>query len=208
MKERSSIYRLLSIALLGVGVCLTSLVLREIAFAGGEQEPAVTEGVWNDGKAVFSDWAVLDVFLKADLKRGYRPEQPVLYSHKLHVDKLKIECTYCHSGVAKSPYATIPSLETCMGCHKSVLTESPQIKIIKEHWDQQKPIEWNPVNNLPEHVRFNHQRHVKAGVGCQSCHGLVQKMEVVEKTSSFKMGFCVSCHRDNGASIDCGICHY
>ncbi len=176
--------------------------------ANSDEQANIYAGVWREGKAVFSDWLALDFLMKDYLKRGYKPEQPIKYSHKLHVDQLKIECQYCHSGVAKSSFATVPSVESCMGCHKSVRTESPEIKKLKEHYDQKKPVHWEPVNNLPEHVQFNHQRHVKAGVSCQNCHGLVQKMEVVEKVSSLKMGFFVSCHRENGASIDCGVCHY
>ena len=176
--------------------------------SGKEEAHDFYSGVWREGKAVFSDWVALDFLLKDYLKRGYAPEQPIKYSHKLHAGKLGIECQYCHSGVAKSPYATLPSVELCMGCHATVKTDSPEIKKLAKHFKEKKPIEWVPVNNLPEHAQFNHKRHVKAGVSCQNCHGLVQEMEVVEKVSSLKMGWCVSCHRDNGASIDCAVCHY
>ncbi len=165
-------------------------------------------GLWRDGVAVFSDIKPLDVFIPKQYRRGYKPKQPVNYSHIIHVEKNHIECQYCHSGVNKSSFATIPSLETCMGCHTQVKTDSDEIKKLKEAWDAQKPIEWEPVNNLPEHVQFNHQRHVQAGVGCQNCHGQVNQQEVVERVSSLKMGFCISCHREYGASIDCGVCHY
>lgn len=176
-----------------------------------EQEAAPTheelmEGVWNDGKAVFSDITLLDVFWK--YARGYKPEQPINYSHKLHAGKLGIECQYCHTGVNKSAFATIPAVETCMGCHKLVKTDSPEIKKLAKHFADKTPVEWEPVNHLPEHAVFNHERHTKAGVGCQNCHGQVQKMDKVEKVSSLKMGFCVDCHRAKGASIDCAVCHY
>ena len=166
----------------------------------------ITRGVWREGKAVFSDIKLLDIFTK--YARGYRPEQPIKYSHAIHVGKLKMECTYCHSGVNKSHYATIPAVETCMGCHKIVRTDRPEIKKLKQYYDEKRPIEWEPVNNLPEHAHFNHERHLKAGVGCQTCHGQINKMEVVEKVSSLKMGWCVSCHRERGVSIDCAVCHY
>lgn len=167
----------------------------------------VATGVWREGKAVFSDVPLLDIFW-GDLARGYHPEQPINYSHQVHVEKNNMECQYCHSGVNKSPYATIPSLETCMGCHKNVKADSPEIKKMAESFKQGKPIEWEPVHNLPEHAYFTHERHVKAGVSCQTCHGLVQKMDAAEKVSSMKMGWCVSCHRENGASIDCSTCHF
>lgn len=199
----------LTIGVISLAATIRGGVLIGSAYAGsGEESVDLSAGVWRDGKAVFSDWTWLDFTMKDYLVRGYAPEQPIKYSHKLHVEQLGIECQYCHSGVAKSPYASLPAVDTCMGCHKHVKTESPEIKKLAKHFNDKTPIEWEPVNNLPDHVYFNHQRHVKAGVGCQNCHGQVQKMDVVEKVSSLKMGFCVSCHRENGASIDCGICHY
>lgn len=177
------------------------------AMAGsGPSESERMAGVWQEGKAVFSDIQALDIFW--DHARGYKPTQPINYNHQIHVEKNGMECQYCHSGVAKSPFATIPSVELCMGCHKTVRTEMPEIKKLAEYFEKKEPIPWEPVNHLPEHVRFTHERHVKAGVGCQNCHGQVQKMDVVEKVSSLKMGFCVTCHRDKGASIDCATCHH
>lgn len=168
-------------------------------------ESELKQGLWRDGKAVFSDVKELDLFWK--YARGYKPTQPIAFSHRIHVEMNGIECQYCHSGVNKSSYATVPALELCMGCHKLVRPEREQIKLLKKYYDEGRPVEWEPVNHLPEHAYFTHERHVKAGIGCQACHGQVQKMDVVEKLSSLKMGFCVSCHRENGASIDCQVCH-
>ena len=177
---------------------------------GNSRKPDVYEGykdgLWREGKAVFSDIELLDIF--TPYARGYRPEQPIWFSHNIHVEQNGMECQYCHSGVAKSPYATIPPVELCMGCHTNVATESKEIQKLKEYYDTGTPIPWEPVHKLPEHAVFNHARHLKAGVGCHKCHGQVQKTNVVEKVSSLKMGFCVSCHRDQGASIDCATCHY
>ena len=174
----------------------------------GPGHPSYSAGVWRGGKAVFSDIKLLDLFLKDYYKRGYRPEQPIHFSHQTHIEKSGMECQYCHSGVAKSNFPTLPSTELCMGCHKSIKTDSPEIKKLKEYYDKGEPVPWKPVFSIPEHAHFSHKRHIKAGVGCQSCHGQIQKMAVVERVSSMKMGFCVSCHRENGASIDCSICHY
>ena len=191
-------------------IAVLSLVFTSLSLAGQESvDPMaknINAGLWREGKAVFSDVKALDIFLK--YARGYKPKQPINFSHKLHVEKNQMECQYCHSSVHKSPFATIPSVDLCMGCHQNVKKESSEIQKLKEYYDKKEPIPWVPVNNLPEYVVFNHQRHLKAGVGCHNCHGQVQEMDVVEKTSSLKMGFCVSCHRENGASIDCAVCHY
>jgi len=197
-----------SVTLFIFGITLAAMTIGHSASAGSEEPVESTRGVWREGKAVTTDWVALDFLMKDYLRRGYAPEQPIAYSHALHVEQLGIECQYCHSGVAKGSYATLPAVETCMGCHSQVATDKEEIKKLAKYYQDKQPIPWEPVNNLPEHVKFNHKRHIAAGVGCQSCHGVVQKMEVVEKVSSLKMGFCVSCHRNEGASIDCAVCHY
>ena len=87
-------------------------------------------------------------------------------------------------------------------------TENLEIRKIQDYWKNQEPIPWIRVHKLPVFTRFNHKRHVRAGVECQSCHGAVQKMQRVEQVSSLKMGWCITCHEENQASRDCLVCHY
>ena len=152
------------------------------------------------------------------------PIQPIPFSHKHHAGAFEIECLYCHSGTDKSQAAGVPSVELCMGCHSQFPTEYDQIegiRILKEHWEEQKPIEWVQLHRLPEHVQFRHNRHVQAGVECQTCHGPVEeidKLHLVEDTrlgylvpvAKLEMGWCINCHRQNNqqASQDCLKCHY
>ena len=57
-------------------------------------------------------------------------------------------------------------------------------------------IEWERIHNLPDHVYFNHAQHVSVGkIECQTCHGPVEKMEVVQQYAPLSMGWCVNCHR-------------
>ena len=124
-----------------------------------------------------------------------------------------MECQYCHWSVAKAAYAAIPEVQTCNGCHGllvkgSTPEQQKAIKDVTDAYTAGKPIDWVKVHVTPSYVRFNHKRHVKAGVTCQSCHGQVPKMEVVERVTSMKMGWCVDCHRAKGTSIDCYTCHF
>jgi len=57
--------------------------------------------------------------LPAD-QRGYAPEQPIAYSHRLHAGELGINCLYCHHGAEKSRHAGIPAASICMNCHTFV----------------------------------------------------------------------------------------
>lgn len=127
---------------------------------------------------------------------GYAVEQPVPYSHQLHVGGLKIDCRYCHNYVEESSYANVPATETCMSCHSVIRTNSPNLALVRESWTQDVPIEWNKVHDLPDFVYFNHSSHIAKGVGCSTCHGNVAEMPVVYKTNALYMGWCLDCHRN------------
>ncbi len=127
---------------------------------------------------------------------GYRPDQPVAYSHKLHAGELGIDCRYCHNTVEKTAHAAIPPAATCMNCHELVKTESPRLDLVRESLATGKAIPWVRVHQLPDYAYFNHSPHVAAGVGCASCHGRVDQMTVVEMKQPLSMGWCLDCHRD------------
>lgn len=142
------------------------------------------------------------------------PVQPINFSHKIHAGTNQMDCKYCHYGAANSAWANIPSVSTCMGCHKIVATDKPEIIKLTGYWDRGEQIPWVKVHYTPDHVKFNHKRHVRAGVACQTCHGPVETMDRVYQYNSLKMGWCVSCHRQNldnpthPASMDCLVCHH
>jgi hypothetical protein len=151
------------------------------------------------------------------------PVQPIQFSHKHHAGLFQIDCQYCHSGTDRSPSAGVPSVELCMGCHKQfppTYDELEGIRTLKQHWESQTPVEWVQIHRLPEYVQFQHQAHVRKGIECQSCHGKVEEMDKVYLTPDTKwwpwllptqkleMGWCIQCHRANGASQDCVTCHY
>ncbi|MFM7079888.1 MAG: cytochrome c3 family protein [Bacteroidota bacterium] len=145
------------------------------------------------------------------IQQDYAPEQPIKFSHKLHVGQNGISCNYCHSGAEKSRHANIPSLSVCMNCHKGVQS-GPQYgkeEIAKiyaaldydpatqKYGDNPKPVKWVRVHNLPDLAYFNHAQHVTvAGIECQTCHGPVEEMEVLKQHSPLTMGWCIDCHRN------------
>jgi mono/diheme cytochrome c family protein len=160
---------------------------------------------------VYSGYKTVDTFTHWGRQQGYQPTQPIKYSHALHAGKHKIDCQYCHSTAYKGKHANIPSVSTCMNCHKNI-TKGPLYgteEISKIYaavgWDVMtktyskppKPVEWVRIHNLPDHVYFNHSQHVNAGkVECQTCHGPIETMEEVYQYSPLSMGWCINCHRN------------
>jgi hypothetical protein len=132
------------------------------------------------------------------LEVGYRPKQPVPYSHKLHAGDLGMDCRYCHIGVEKSAHASVPATSTCMNCHTQVAAKSEKLLPVRESYATNKPVEWVKVHKVPDFAYFNHSVHVNVGVGCKSCHGNVAQMDErgVMQVEPLSMGWCLDCHRN------------
>jgi hypothetical protein len=135
------------------------------------------------------------------LNVGYRPKQPVDYSHKLHAGDLGIDCRYCHTYTDMSSHANVPSTQTCMNCHQLIGTDNQKLLPVRESWSTGKPIEWIKVHDLPDYCYFDHSAHVLVGVGCISCHGDISKMIIVQQQKPLSMGWCLDCHREPGPHL-------
>ncbi len=142
----------------------------------------------------------------APAPRG-RDTQPIAFSHREHVTEVGLDCQLCHAYARRGPIAGIPSGARCVGCHRFVLPDSPEVAKILRYQEDEEPIPWVRVHDLPEHVRFTHKRHVRAGVTCEECHGEVGRMEIVEQVAPLTMGWCITCHQDRQAPLDCLTCH-
>ncbi len=152
---------------------------------------------------------------------GYKPEQPIRFSHKLHAGDMQIDCRYCHSGVEKGRHAMVPPTETCMNCHSIAKKDSPEIKKLAHFFETGTPIPWERVHKVPDFVYFDHSVHLAKGVDCVSCHGNVNRMDVVQKKEGLTMGFCLNCHRQtetvmtsqktitvkHAGGQHCSVCH-
>lgn len=150
----------------------------------------------------------------SNLQVGYTPEQPVPYSHRLHVGELGMDCRYCHANVERSQEAMVPPTQTCMGCHAVVHPESARLQPVRDSWETGESIEWVRVHQVPDHTYFNHSAHlygataqyqdgteVQVAIGCESCHGRIDQMEVVGVVEPISMGWCLDCHRNPGENL-------
>lgn len=127
---------------------------------------------------------------------GYRPLQPIPYSHKLHAGDLGLDCRYCHSQIEKSAHANLPSTQTCMNCHRLIGQDSQKLLPLRESWATGHPLQWLRVHKLPDYAYFDHNVHLRAGVNCRNCHGNVAEMDVVMQVKPLSMGWCLDCHRN------------
>lgn len=123
-------------------------------------------------------------------------QQPIPFSHKHHVGEEGIDCRYCHTTVEKSSYAGMPPTQTCINCHSQIYTTSPMLDPVRASFKSGEPIHWTRVHNLQGFVYFNHEIHVIKGVGCATCHGRVDEMDLTYQAAPLTMEWCLSCHRN------------
>ena len=140
---------------------------------------------------------------------GTAPSQPLPFSHKQHAAE-KIQCSVCHEMPGSGERAGLPSTELCMACHRQVKKESPAIRRLAEYHQKQEAVPWTRIYQLPDFVFFSHARHlkgVKGAVGCDTCHGPVEKRQLLWQEKPISMAACMDCHRLKRASIACHLCH-
>ena len=140
----------------------------------------------------------IDGLYTIGIQQNYQPTQPIAFSHKIHAGQYEIDCNYCHTGVNISKSANIPAVNICMNCHGVINTDKPEIQKILTAYEENRPIEWVRVHNLPDLSYFNHSQHVAVGgIECNTCHGPIEEMEVVYQYSELTMGWCINCHRES-----------
>ena len=134
--------------------------------------------------AAYGGWNSL---MSIGVYKGYKPEQPIYFSHKIHAGENKIDCQLCHSSAKYGKVSEIPSMNVCMNCHRTISEYNGKYmepgkdksfydgEIQKIYaatgWDpasqsytgKTQPVEWTRIHNMPDFVYFNHSQHVVAG---------------------------------------------
>jgi cytochrome c551/c552 len=190
---------------------------------------------WNFGAIFFTIIALFSTayfmfnyLFQIGVDSGYKPVQPIEFSHRVHAGDNGIDCEYCHSSAKNSKTSGIPTTNVCMNCHKGITEYKGELfagkdkaffdgEIAKVHaaagWSPKdfaytsegKAVEWTRVHNLPDFVYYNHSQHVNvAGLECQTCHGPVEEMNRVEQFSPLTMDWCISCHRETEVNMENG----
>jgi hypothetical protein len=116
---------------------------------------------------------------------------------------------FCHQVVSQSSIGA-------PGFGLSAFEAQAEMDKLRTSWKEQRPINWERVHRLPDHVRFLHDAHVSAlarlqnvepAATCANCHGDVKNMGQVTQVRLLNMGDCLSCHRQNNAPTECVVCH-
>ncbi|MEC5157535.1 c-type cytochrome [Chryseobacterium sp. MP_3.2] len=136
---------------------------------------------------IFAAYGLWNSLMWIGVYKGYKPEQPIYFSHKIHSGENKIDCQLCHSSAKYGKVSEIPSMNVCMNCHRTIAEYNGKYmepgkdkafydgEIQKIYaatgWDTEKqqytgktqPVEWTRIHNMPDFVYFNHAQHVVAG---------------------------------------------
>ena len=136
---------------------------------------------------IFAAYGIWNWLMWIGVYKGYKPEQPIYFSHKIHAGENKIDCQLCHSSAKYGKVSEIPSMNVCMNCHRNIseykgkYMEPGKDKAFYDGeiqkiyaatgWDpatqqytgKTKPVEWVRIHNMPDFVYFNHAQHVVAG---------------------------------------------
>jgi cytochrome c2 len=170
---------------------------------------------------------IFNLLMNVGVTETYKPVQPIAFDHSIHAGDNGIDCNYCHSSARNSKTAGVPSVNVCMNCHAKIkegsTTGTTEIQKIYDAIENNTPIEWIRVHNLPDLTYFNHSQHVSVGgLECQQCHGNMQEktvgevvtMEELNKISFNKedgiefghatltMGWCIDCHRQKEVDME------
>jgi cytochrome c553 len=152
------------------------------------------------------------LFLLRATARPEAPHQPIEFDHWQHVTKKdgpELKCSFCHEHVDKSPHATIPNVETCMVCHQTEKADSAEVQKLTAIAERKEQPPWKRVYwfEREANVFFSHKAHERISIDCSLCHGDVSQSRRVRREVDQTMGWCIDCHRQRGASVDCYVCH-
>lgn len=123
---------------------------------------------------------------------GTRP----VFPHDKHAEA-GVECATCHAGAAESKNlktSLVPRIDVCQGCHEQTDLKSWGFRRVPERKSGFR--------------RFSHQKHLAAGMSCETCHGAMAHAEQAAKGKGM-IGhpLCMQCHDGIRQSNDCQDCH-
>lgn len=148
--------------------------------------------------AVLAGCAVLDRLGGGD--------EPLAFSHALHVGQEELDCVICHDGAFTDDAPGMPYPDTCRLCHDELDAEAPPERRVETLFEGD---EYRAARHseLGEEVVFSHLRHVDAGVECASCHAGIDTNARLDARVGVGMPACMGCHEGRDQPNECATCH-
>lgn len=135
--------------------------------------------------------------------------QPIPFNHRKHAEN-GLECSACHQLYQTSARAGRPENATCLLCHETPLTNTPEEQSLRRYTAENQEVPWRRLTVLPPDVYFSHRTHTTlARLDCSVCHGQIGQSSAppVRPEIEMTMEVCVGCHKSRKASVDCLSCH-
>jgi hypothetical protein len=176
---------------------------------------------------LFVGWVVFPYLLYE------RIEQPLQFSHKIHIETAGMSCDNCHAFKEDGKFTGIPALSKCTECHSDVIgTSAQEKKLVEEYVKKNREIPWLVYARQPQNAYFSHASHIKlANISCEQCHNrhattdslrtyernrITGYSRDIGRTSIFRtaaswngltMDDCADCHKKHNIPNTCLKCH-
>jgi len=153
---------------------------------------------------------VVVIGIPAIARGGSAVPQPIAFNHLKHTGDLGLACDFCHEYVRTGQHSGLPNETKCAMCHSARQGTSDEAAKVTELIEEGSLIRFRKLFQLPDHVFYTHRRHVTiAELECESCHGDIATTETPPDRALVKidMDFCMDCHREQEATLDCNACH-
>ena len=135
-------------------------------------------------------------------------DRGIRFSHSVHNDEKGLTCRMCHSSALTGAAAGMPGRHLCTPCHdekdEEELARDQQVLALFDEFGRYLR---RPVADIPDEVRFSHEKHFRHRVECADCHGDVATSDVIPMASSVDMQECIDCHGERGKDTGCATCH-
>lgn len=134
------------------------------------------------------------------------PTQPIAFPHNIHAEN-EIDCAFCHEYADRQDAAGIPRRDVCVTCHAAMPQDAEAVQKIFQYEDANEEIPWVRLYTIKNYAHFSHKWHIRAEISCETCHGDIGHSERAVRQVEYSMDWCLSCHEERDAPVDCVVCH-
>lgn len=132
-------------------------------------------------------------------------DEPIAFSHRLHVEEEGLSCTDCHLGAEDEDDPGMPTPALCSLCHdEDSEAEKPAERRIEALLVGEAFA--SAGKRFADEVIFPHLAHVEA-MDCTGCHAGIESNDDVRSIPLLGMDDCMSCHGQLSVANDCRTCH-